>query len=107
VAGLERGKFLADVEQLADEILDVRSEGDDELGFRFAVEGSRVRTGVVQAGPEPGVSGLQLVQKRGVEPGDSFPRVKVLEGEPEREVEWMRALRHVKSGKQELTAVSG
>ena len=84
MARLQGFDLRLDAEQFADEVFDVRREGDDQFAGLLAIEAGGVLAGFAETCAQAGVGVLQLMQERGVEADGSFAGVEVLKGEPER-----------------------
>ena len=95
VLGLERAQVGGYPEQLADEILDVRRQFDNEIGLLFARQRAGVSPGVKQALRQRRVGRLQLLQERLVQASQSFLAVQVLKREPKPEIELIRTGMHL------------
>ena len=84
----ERAHFVLDAEEPRDEVLEVRREREQELGFRFRIERCGVGARGAQPSREPGIGSLQEIDEVPVDPDESFPAVEILElesvGEGER-----------------------
>ena len=84
MALLQRENLARNAEQFADEILDVRREGDDQSGEFFAGQRIGIGAGRKQAGPKRFVGCSELAEKRFVDTHQAFPVVQILETQVER-----------------------
>ena len=76
----ERVKFGFDAEQLSNEILDVRCKRDQQLGFGFCGERSRILPRGDQLVSQPGIDFAQEFHERRIEANEGFAVVEILEG---------------------------
>jgi hypothetical protein len=83
--GLERPQVRGDSEQLADKILNVRREFDNQLGLLLALKCARVGTSAKQTLTERLIGRLQLFEEGLIEARQTFPLVQVFKREPKPE----------------------
>src|SRR5690606_19219492 len=83
VAGGERRDFGPNAEELADEVLEMRRERDQELRLGFGRQGVRIRAGGLGPGGQSGVRRPQRLAERGIEPQKAVARVEIAELETE------------------------
>ena len=100
VSRLERAEIGLDAEQRAHEILEMRSERDQELGLRLRREGAGFAAGRTQPGREGGVRRLEVRDEQAVDPCRTLHRIEVGERESVRQLERGRGeLRHGVAGR--------
>ncbi len=84
MALLQRGDLARHAEQFADKILDVRREGDDQIGQFLAVERLGMGAGGEQAALHRCVGGGEMAAKRFVDAHQAFLAVKIFKTQIER-----------------------
>src|SRR6185295_5061162 len=94
VLGLERAQRAGDSEQLADKILDMGREFNDQIRLLFAIQ----RTQVFACGNKPLQEGcvyhLKMLAESGVQTHQSFAPVEVLKRESKLKIELSRTGMH-------------
>ncbi len=87
MTGDERAQFGGDTEQLAEEVLELRRELDDQVGFRLAR--CRIRRGTRRQQPDVqiGIAHREEIDEPAIEARQTFAMVEILESQVEAEDE--------------------
>ena len=83
VLRLEIVKRFIDAEQMADEVFEMRRDGDDEFGLLFEGQRGRILTGGEELGVELRRGLLELREKNAVEAGEGASIVEILKRKSE------------------------
>jgi hypothetical protein len=94
VLGLERAQVGGDAEKLADEILDVRRQFDDEIGLLFARERAGIQSSICQALTERLVGRMEVIEERLIQTSQTFPFIQVFKRESKPQIELIRTGMH-------------